>query len=162
MIGIVLGVVVGVLTVLIAAHSPAKRAAKVSPATAVSGNVGNTNKGHRTRFIGFIKIDTALGINHAVSARKNLILMTGSFALSIILFFGFSAGLDFAKALSGNDPEKADLLIDAFKKGFEDATKSWGKDLPDISQRTYDAVLDKFDKWKNGSTTEAAGTETEN
>ena len=70
--------------------------------------------------------------------------------------------LDFAKALSGNDPEKADLLIDAFKKGFEDATKSWGKDLPDISQRTYDAVLDKFDKWKNGSTTEAAGTETEN
>lgn len=56
--------------------------------------------------------------------------------------------LDFAKALSGNDPEKADLLIDAFKKGFEDATKSWGKDLPDISQRTYDAVLEKFDKWK--------------
>ena len=70
--------------------------------------------------------------------------------------------LDFAKALSGNDPEKADLLIDAFKKGFKDATKSWGKDLPDISQRTYDAVLDKFDKWKNGSTTETAGTETEN
>ena len=70
--------------------------------------------------------------------------------------------LDFAKALSGNDPEKADLLIDAFKKGFEDATKSWGKDLPDISQRTYDAVLEKFDKWKNGSTTETAGTETEN
>ena len=70
--------------------------------------------------------------------------------------------LDFAKALSGNDPEKADLLIDAFKKGFKDATKSWGKDLPDISKRTYDAVLDKFDKWKNGSTTETAGTETEN
>ena len=70
--------------------------------------------------------------------------------------------LDFAKALSGNDPEKADLLIDAFKKGFKDATKSWGKDLPDISQRTYDAVLDKFDKWKNGSTTETAGTETGN
>ena len=70
--------------------------------------------------------------------------------------------LDFAKALSGNDPEKADLLIDAFKKGFEDATKSWGKDLPDISQRTYDAVLEKFNKWKNGSTTETAGTETEN
>lgn len=60
--------------------------------------------------------------------------------------------LDFAKALSGNDPEKADLLLDAFKKGFGEATKSWGKKLPDISQRTYDAVLEKFDKWKNGST----------
>ena len=70
--------------------------------------------------------------------------------------------LDFAKALSGNDPEKADLLIDAFKKGFDDATKSWGKDLPDISKRTYDAVLKKFDKWKKGCNTETDGTEAEN
>ena len=38
--------------------------------------------------------------------------------------------LDFAKALSGNDPEKADLLLDAFKQGFEEATKSWGQELP--------------------------------
>lgn len=59
--------------------------------------------------------------------------------------------LDFAKALSGNDPEKADLLLDAFKKGFSEATKSWGDKLPDISQRTYDAVVEKFDKWKNGT-----------
>ena len=58
--------------------------------------------------------------------------------------------LDFAKALSGNDPEKADLLLNAFKKGFEQATKSWGKKLPDISQRTYDAVVEKFEAWKNG------------
>lgn len=59
--------------------------------------------------------------------------------------------LDFAKALSGNDPEKADLLLDAFKKGFHEATKSWGKKLPDISQRTYDAVVEKFDAWKTGN-----------
>ena len=58
--------------------------------------------------------------------------------------------LDFAKALSGNDSSKADLLLDAFKKGFEEATKTWGKDLPDISKQTYDAVVEKFDKWKNG------------
>lgn len=68
--------------------------------------------------------------------------------------------LDFAKALSGNDPEKADLLLDAFKKGFKEATKSWGQDLPDISQRTYDAVVEKFNKWKNGiEETEAAQTQ---
>lgn len=60
--------------------------------------------------------------------------------------------LDFAKALSGNDPEKADLLLDAFKKGFQEATKSWGDKLPDISQRTYDAVVEKFDAWKKGTT----------
>ena len=68
--------------------------------------------------------------------------------------------LDFAKALSGNDPEKADLLLDAFKKGFKEATKSWGQDLPDISQRTYAAVVEKFNKWKNGTEeTEAAQTQ---
>lgn len=97
--GFVLGITVGILTVLLAAHSPAKRAAKVSPATAVSGNAQNTTKSRCLRLSSFSKIDTALGINHAISAKKNLILMTGSFALSIILFFGFSAGLDFAKAL---------------------------------------------------------------
>lgn len=59
--------------------------------------------------------------------------------------------LDFAKALSGNDPDKADELLAAFKKGFEQATKSWGDKLPDISQRTYDAVVEKFEAWKNGT-----------
>ena len=68
--------------------------------------------------------------------------------------------LDFAKALSGNDPEKADMLLEAFKKGFEEATKTWGDELPEISQRTYDAVLEKFEQWKNGTeTAEAAQTE---
>ncbi len=57
--------------------------------------------------------------------------------------------LDFAKALSGNDPEKADELLEAFKKGFKQATGAWGKDLPDISKRTYDAVVEKFNNWKN-------------
>lgn len=60
--------------------------------------------------------------------------------------------LDFAKALSGNDPDKADELLAAFKKGFEQATQSWGDKLPDISQRTYDAVVEKFEAWKNGTT----------
>lgn len=57
--------------------------------------------------------------------------------------------VDFAKALSGGDKSKAEELINAFKKGFQQATKSWGKTLPDISQRTYDAVLEKFDTWVN-------------
>ena len=60
--------------------------------------------------------------------------------------------LDFAKALSGGDPSKAEEMLDAFKKGYEEATKSWGKDLPDISSRTYDAVVEKFNKWKDEAT----------
>lgn len=63
--------------------------------------------------------------------------------------------LDFAKALSGGDPTKADELLKAFEKGFKQATHSWGKELPDISKRTYDAVHEKFDKWKNEGKTSA-------
>ena len=59
--------------------------------------------------------------------------------------------LDFAKALSGNDPDKADQLLNAFKKGFSQATAAWGDKLPDICQRTYDAVVEKFDSWKNST-----------
>ncbi len=59
--------------------------------------------------------------------------------------------VDFAIALSGGDTSKADMLLDAFKEGFEKATGTWGKDLPDISNQTYDAVLNKFDAWKNGT-----------
>lgn len=68
--------------------------------------------------------------------------------------------LDFAKALSGNDPDKADELLEAFKKGYAQATGTWGDKLPDISQRTYDAVVEKFTNWKNGTeTAETAQTE---
>ena len=62
--------------------------------------------------------------------------------------------LEFAKALSGDDPEKADELLAAFKKGYEQATGTWGKKLPDISSKTYDAVVKKFDDWKNGAKTD--------
>ena len=56
--------------------------------------------------------------------------------------------LDFAKALSGGDASKADLLLDAFKKGYEEATGAWGKELPEISKKTYAAVEEKFAAWK--------------
>lgn len=62
--------------------------------------------------------------------------------------------LDFAKALAGNDPDKAEEMLEAFKKGFKQATAAWGDELPEISQKTYDAVLEKFEAWKNESTTE--------
>ncbi|MBR5377416.1 MAG: hypothetical protein IK139_09060 [Lachnospiraceae bacterium] len=57
--------------------------------------------------------------------------------------------LDFAKALAGNDSGKAQELLDAFKKGYEQAEKTWGGKLPDISKRTYEAVEKKFNDWMN-------------
>lgn len=56
---------------------------------------------------------------------------------------------DFALALSGGDDDKMDEMLKAFEKGFKAATKSWGKELPDISQRTRDAVYEKFEAYKN-------------
>ncbi len=64
--------------------------------------------------------------------------------------------LDFAKALGNNDPEKAEEMLEAFKKGYKLAEKAWGGELPEISQKTYDAVLEKFEAWKNENTTENA------
>ena len=64
--------------------------------------------------------------------------------------------VDFAKALAGDNTEYADKMIEAFKKGFDEATKAWGKSLPDISKKTYDAVLQKLNDWKNsGSETKS-------
>jgi len=61
--------------------------------------------------------------------------------------------LEFAKALSGGDASKADLLLDAFKKGYKEATGAWGKELPEISKKTYEAVEEKFAAWKAESST---------
>ncbi|MBD5523220.1 MAG: hypothetical protein HDR04_02130 [Lachnospiraceae bacterium] len=54
--------------------------------------------------------------------------------------------IDFANALTGGDPSKIEEMREAFKKGYKQAEKTWGGQLPDISQRTYDAVMEKFDK----------------
>lgn len=106
------GVCVGLLTVLVAAASPAKRASRVSPLTAVTGNADKwkpVRKGADTRLY---KVDTALGIHHARAGKKNFILMAGSFSLSIILFLSFTAVLDFmSRAINPLSPETPDLSI---------------------------------------------------
>lgn len=51
----------------------------------------------------------------------------------------------FAQALSGGDEEQMEKMKQAFIRGFKDAAKSWGKELPQISRDTYDAVMAKFE-----------------
>lgn len=98
-IGLLSGAAVGVVTVLLAAQSPARRAARVSPVAAVSGNVDSTSFAGHTVNLDLGKVEKVLGIHHAFTPKKNWILMTFSFSLSVILFFSFSVGLDFAQAL---------------------------------------------------------------
>lgn len=54
--------------------------------------------------------------------------------------------IDFATALTGGDPDKIEEMRAAFKKGYEQAQETWGGELPEISQKTYDAVMKKFDE----------------
>lgn len=126
--GILCGALVGVITVFIAAHSPAKQAAMVSPAAAVSGNADmskNVNHAAKTRFL---KVETSLGIHHATGTKKNLFLMTGSFALMIVLFLAFSACLDFVHKLLPSVTSKftPDITI-----ASQDDTNSLDGNLPD-------------------------------
>ncbi len=107
-----MGILTGILTVVIAARSPAKKAAKVSPLTAVSGNVWNKQPVKKAAGIGWMKIETVLGIHHAKQNRRNFLLMTGSFAISIILFLGFSSLWDFMEhALTPMRPYTPDFSI---------------------------------------------------
>lgn len=71
--------------------------------------------------------------------------------------------LSFAKALAGDDPDKAEELLTAFKKGYAEATHAWGDRLPSLCSDTYDLVEKKFNEWMKPSQeadkTEAAETE---
>ncbi|MEG2187562.1 MAG: FtsX-like permease family protein [Clostridia bacterium] len=108
-IGIVSGVLLGIVTVLLAAQSPAKRAAKVSPVMAVSGNSAAAKQKSHVPNVNLPRIETALGIHHAVSGKKNLLLMTSSFALSIILFLSFSVMIDLVGYIMPQSASTADL-----------------------------------------------------
>lgn len=96
-VGIACGALSGLLSVLLAARSPARRAASVSPRTAVSGGANTAQPVRRAANTRFLKVDTALGLHHARASRRNFFLMTGSFALSIVLFLAFSAAMVFMR-----------------------------------------------------------------
>ena len=55
----------------------------------------------------------------------------------------------FALALTGGDPDKLDSMIEAFEKGYSEAEKQWGGELPELTQRTREATLKKFQDLKD-------------
>jgi hypothetical protein len=69
--------------------------------------------------------------------------------------------ISFAKTLTGGDPSKINTMQEAFENGYKEATKSWGKALPEISSKTYDAVMEKFDIWRKESDTSSNNGNTE-
>lgn len=111
-ISILVGILMGVFTVLLAARSPAKKAAKVSPLEAVSGNASTGTLFRKAAKTKYFKVETALGIHHAKANKRNYILMTSSFAICIILFLSFSIIIDFMNhAMTPLKPWTPDLSI---------------------------------------------------
>ena len=96
-ISIIASILLGLLTVLLAVRSPAKRAAKVSPLMAISGNAGQMASFRKSANTKAFKIEIAMGIHHAKSKKRNFVLMTGAFAVCITLFLTFSTLIDFMK-----------------------------------------------------------------
>ncbi len=70
-VGLISGALVGIVTVLLAAQSPAKRAAKVSPMAAVSGNSDMTPSVRHTMRLNLVKVEKALGVHHAIASKKS-------------------------------------------------------------------------------------------
>lgn len=56
--------------------------------------------------------------------------------------------VDFAKAISGGDKSKFELLKNAIEEGFSQAAEALGGALPEVSQKTYDLVMEKLNNWQ--------------
>ncbi len=55
--------------------------------------------------------------------------------------------LDTAKGLSDGNSENLNIIIDAVKKGFNDAQYTSGGKLPEVSLKTRETVLAELDSW---------------
>ena len=112
--GLCAGAVVGVVTVLLAAQAPAKRAAEVPPVAAASGSE-QAAVVHHAADLGSGRTETVLGIYHATASKKNWFLITASFALSIVLALGFIVILQFASLLLPSlAPWQADVMYNGY------------------------------------------------
>ena len=57
--------------------------------------------------------------------------------------------VDFAISGFGNDPSRLQEMKDAIDQGFKEAQSAFGGALPEISQQTYDAIMEKLDAFAN-------------
>lgn len=133
-VGLIAGAAVGVVTVLLAAQAPAGRAAKVAPIVAVSNRLEEKRLRHRMKLT-HGRIENRLGVRHAAASGKTWVMMTGSFALSIILFLSFSVFLDVAGLLLPAENEtSADMVLNGYGNALvlDPALPEQFKELPGV------------------------------
>lgn len=113
-IGIMAGIGVGFITVILASLTPARKASRISPMSAILGNINEKENLSNKRAVCAkgLPIDISMGTHHAVANKKAFLLMISSFGVSIALFLGFSVFLDFAyNASNAFRPSTADISI---------------------------------------------------
>lgn len=177
-IGVLGGSATGFVTVMLASRSPAKKAAAVSPQAAVTGNIDykNDRKIQKASSTTLFHVDTAMGLRHAFSNKKSMVFITGSFAISIVLFLCFSVLISFMNhALKPLQPYAADISITGADssvrlghplmeelKALPDASKVYGRmflyDVPATAgQRDGAVILVSYDdpqfEWAEGMLT---------
>lgn len=95
------------------------------------------------------KIKDSLNINYSISYNsedvKEAVSDDGDWGVEAVS----DRIVDFAKAISGGDRSKLAEITAAIDKGFKQASKSLGGELPDICNKTYDRIMKKLDDWKN-------------
>ena len=65
---------------------------------------------------------------------------------------------DFASALAGDDEKLMKKMESAMEKGFRQAMGAWGRDLPEISQKTMDASRKLFSDYYASKSSETGTT----
>ena len=65
----------------------------------------------------------------------------------------------FALALTGGDEDKMKEMQEAVSKGYKQAEKTWGGELPEISKKTLDATNKLFEDYYNRDKTQDVATE---
>ena len=63
--------------------------------------------------------------------------------------------LDFAVALTGGDPARIELMQNAVERGFLQAERMFGRELPEISHQTLEAVRNGFSEWAEAGSASA-------
>lgn len=66
---------------------------------------------------------------------------------------------DFASALAGDDVDQMHKMQKALEKGYKEAEKIWGKELPEICKNTLDAANKLFEDYYNSKNSDAAPVE---
>ncbi len=103
--------------------------------------------GKQGEVISYLEIDDIIKVPEDVRLEaQELISENGEFGIEKTS----ERILDFAKAISGDNPKKAAILRDAIDKGFKEAERMFGGELPQISKDTYARVMEKLDAWEKG------------